>query len=117
MSHLVRPNGTLGLIASDQIVINDTSTGPDREFHINAALLGQYNKWRAHGLTPSGSKLFTYGSIATRDTGAISGAFPYADYGFDERFRYLRPPFFPLLVNEWSYEDWTELPLPDWAKP
>ncbi len=108
---------TLGLIASDEVIINGEATGADKKFYINAALLGQYNKWRAHGLTPSGSTLYTKGSIATRDTGAISGAFPYAEYGFDERFKYLRPPFFPLLVNDWSYEDWTELPLPDWAKP
>lgn len=26
-------------------------------------------------------------------------------------------PFYPLLVNDWAYEDWTEMPLPAWAKP
>jgi hypothetical protein len=31
--------------------------------------------------------------------------------------QYVRPPFYPLLVNDWSYEDWTELPLPAWALP
>ena len=107
----------LGLIASDEVIVNGEATGADKKFYINAALLGQFSRWIAHGLTPNGSTLITMGSIATRNTGDISGAFPFAQYGFDERLNYVRPPFFPLLVNDWSYEDWTELPLPAWAQP
>ncbi len=107
----------LGLIASDEVIINGGATGADRRFYISAALLGQYDKWRAVGSTPSNSTLITSGSIATRSTGSISGEFPFAQYGFDDRFEFVRPPFYPLLVNDWSYEDWTELPLPAWAKP
>jgi hypothetical protein len=106
----------LGLIAADEIIIDGGATGADREFYISAALLGQYEKWRAVGNTPSNSTLITAGFIATRSTGSISGEFPFAQYGFDDRFEFVRPPFYPLLVNDWAYEDWTELPLPDWAK-
>ena len=107
----------LGLIASDEVIINSYATGADRKFYISAALLGQYDKWRAVGSAPSGSTLITSGSIATRSTGSISGEFPYAQYGFDDRMEFVRPPFYPLLVNDWSYQDWTELPLPAWATP
>ena len=56
-------------------------------------------------------------AIATRSNGSISGQLPFAQYGFDDRMQYVRPPSYPLLVNDWSYEDWTELPLPAWALP
>jgi len=106
-----------GLIASDEVIIDGGATGADKKFYISAALLGQYEKWRAVGSTPSGSTLITSGSIATRSTGSISGEFPYAQYRFDDRMQFVRPPFSPLLVNDWAYEDWTELPLPAWAQP
>lgn len=105
------------MIASDEVIINSYATGAGRRFYISAALLGQYDKWRAVGSAPSGSTLITSGSIATRSTGSISGEFPHAQYGFDDRMEFVRPPFYPLLVNDWSYEDWTELPLPAWATP
>lgn len=108
---------TLGLIASDEVIIDGGATGADKKFYINAALLGQADRWRAVGSTPSDSTLYTSGSIATRNSGSISGEFPTAVYGFDDRLEFVRPPFYPLLVNDWHYEDWTELPLPDWAKP
>ncbi len=107
----------LGLIASDEVIVYGGATGTDKKFYINAALLGQYNRWIAVGPTPSNSTLITSGSIATRSTGSISGEFPIANYGFDDRFEFIRPPFYPLLINDWSYEDWTELPLPSWAAP
>ncbi|MGZ8784826.1 MAG: hypothetical protein ACXW1Y_04600 [Acidimicrobiia bacterium] len=107
----------LGLIASDEVIIYGGATGTDKKFYINAALLGQYDRWIAVGPTPYNSTLITVGSIATRSTGDISGEFSSADYGFDELFEFVRPPFYPLIVNDWSYQDWTELPLPSWATP
>ncbi|MGZ5382811.1 MAG: hypothetical protein ACXWH0_02325, partial [Acidimicrobiia bacterium] len=107
----------LGLIASDEVIIYGGATGTDKKFYINAALLGQYDRWIAVGPTPYNSTLITLGSIATRSTGDISGEFSSADYGFDELFEFVRPPFYPLIVNDWSYQDWTELPLPSWATP
>lgn len=115
---------TIGLIASDEVILNPNATGTDAEFHINASLLGQYAQWqvgRSCGdggdpITPSGSELWITGSIATPSTGDAGSHFYPRNYGFDDRLEYLRPPFFPLLDNNWNYENWREVSLPDWAK-
>lgn len=114
---------TVALIASDEIVLNPNSVGTDRELHVNSSLLGQDNKWRVARAcgdsgsvqTPSNSVLYMTGSIATKSTGDIGAHFPTRYYGFDDRLEYLRPPFFPLLDGEWTYEDWREQSLPAWA--
>jgi hypothetical protein len=108
---------TLALISSDEIVINGSAVGSDREFYINAALLGQSDAWRFASDAPSESTLHTYGSIATLNVGDIAAHIKYRDYGFDPRLEYVRPPMFPLLDPDWNYDDWRETPLPDWAKP
>ncbi|NIA25668.1 MAG: hypothetical protein GWP04_08880 [Gammaproteobacteria bacterium] len=107
----------LGLVASDEIVINHNAVGDDRNMYINGALLAQYDRWRFSGYAPSESHLYTNGSIATRNVGAIASYIKYRHYGFDSRLEYLRPPMFPLLDNDWSYDNWKEVTLPDWAKP
>lgn len=114
---------TIGLIASDEIVINPFATGGDRVFQLQAAILGQTNRWlvaRDCGLggsrlTPSNSTLNVFGSIATKSTGSISGSFSTRNYNFDPRLEYLRPPLYPLLDGNWRYEDWSENPLPGWV--
>lgn len=117
-------NDTFALIASDEININPNAVGSDKDLTVNASILGQTNKWRVAkscgssggSVTPGGSTLNWRGSIATKSTGSIAGSFPTRNYLFDDRLEWLRPPFFPLLDDNWSYEDWKELPLPDWAK-
>lgn len=108
---------TLGLVASDEIVVNHNAVGNDRKIYINGALLGQYARWRFSGYAPSDSHLYTNGSIATRQVGDIARYITYRHYGFDPRLEFVRPPMFPLLDSDWSYEDWREVTLPDWAKP
>lgn len=116
---------TMGIIASDEIVINPFATGGDRHFQLQAAILGQANRWLVADrcglggsrLTPSNSTLDVFGSIATKSTGAISGAFSTRNYNFDPRLEYLRPPLYPLLDGNWRYENWSENPLPGWVNP
>ena len=64
---------------------------------------------------PGASTLFTSGSIATRTTGDIASHFYVRNYGFDERLEFLRPPFYPLLSDDWNYENWSEDSIPAWA--
>lgn len=115
-----------GLIASDEVILVPDAVGNrvSEEFHIRAALLGQESRWRvarACGsdgsvLTdPGNSTLFTQGSIATRTSGDIAAHFSIRNYGFDPRLEFLRPPFYPLLSEDWSYESWSEDSIPDWA--
>lgn len=124
---LENPNSfdTFGLIASDEIVLNPNATGSDDELFVYASLLGQQDKWRvartngssgSSVINQSASTLTVQGSIATASTGDISGSYGTRNYLFDPRLQYLRPPFFPLLENDWSYEDWREVSLPDWAQ-
>ncbi len=116
---------TIGLIASDEIVINPFATGGDRHFQLQAAILGQTDRWlvaRDCGLggsrlTPNNSTLDVFGSIATKSTGSISGSFTTRNYNFDPRLEYLRPPLYPLLDGNWRYENWSENPLPGWVNP
>ncbi|HEY5578051.1 MAG TPA: hypothetical protein VIL12_00005, partial [Acidimicrobiia bacterium] len=115
----------LGLIASDEVVINPNAVHADAKLYVNASLLGQSDRWlvatscgeTGSRVTPSNSSLYVTGSIATKNTGKIAGSFDTRYYYFDDRLAYLRPPFYPLLGSDWRYEDWKELPLPAWAVP
>lgn len=114
---------TLGLIASDEIIINPKATGPDKYLRVQVAMLGQEERWwvsyscgtSGSQVTPNGATLDVYGSIATKETGVISGAYDYRNYNFDPRLAYVRPPLYPLINADWFYENWTENPLPDWV--
>lgn len=115
----------LGLIASNEVIINPMAVVDDATDALNvaASILGQSNGWRVARscglsgsiITPDPSTLNMTGSIATRTTGDIAAHFATRNYGFDARLAYLRPPFFPLLEDGWNYNNWRELPRPDWA--
>ena len=120
----------LGLIATDEVYINPSSVESDNELVINAAILtqgGSFHVARDCGssgnvmLPYSGgvpiSELTTNGSFALLQTGDVAAHFGTRNYGFDERFETLRPPFFPLLNDSWSFVEWREQPLPCWAIP
>ncbi len=65
----------------------------------------------------NGSVEFTIrGSLTSKGTGSMSGTFFRRNYGFDPRLSYIRPPFFPLVNDQWWWEDWRELPPPDFAR-
>jgi hypothetical protein len=113
----------IGVIASDQIIINPASVGTDRVLDIYGSLLNQQLAMET-GLscggegsnqTPVPSELNTYGSIASIGTGNMSCCFTPRNYGFDERLTRLRPPLFPLLSDEWIYTNWRETSSPCWA--
>ncbi len=114
---------TLGLIGSDEFVLNPRSTGGDNLFTVTAALLAQNDKWRVarncgtggSNIVPPGSTLDVFGSLASRSTGSASGTYSPRNYNFDDRLSYLRPPLYPLLNDRWEYVDWEENPLPTWV--
>ncbi len=56
------------------------------------------------------------GSLTSLGTGSMSGTFFRRNYGFDPRLGYIRPPFFPLVNDQWWWQDWREIPPPDWAR-
>ncbi|VAW03201.1 hypothetical protein MNBD_ACTINO02-3082 [hydrothermal vent metagenome] len=116
-------NDIVGLIGSDEVWINPTSVGTDRELNIYAAILNQNGQLKAatacngSRINLSNSELNMYGSNASLGTGNMSCCFTPRNYNFDPRLDRLRPPFFPLLSDEWTYTNWRETPTPCWAKP
>ncbi len=113
----------LGLVASDEIRVNPNAVGGDRELHIYAAMLSQNGSIataRSCGddgsaQTPFHAELTTYGSFAAVETGDFAQSFQTRNYNFDERLDRIRPPFFPLLREEWTYTNWREITTPCWA--
>jgi hypothetical protein len=114
----------LGIIGSDEVVISPSAVGSDRSITVNAALLSQQGVLRSprtcgtsgYIVVASGSTLTTNGGIAKVDTGELASHYSTRNYNFDTRLQGLRPPFYPLLGDSWSYEAWRELPVPCWAK-
>jgi len=113
----------LGLVASDEIRVNPNGVGSDRELFIYAAMLSQNGSIATarscgedgYPLTPSNSELTTFGSFAAVETGDMAQSFVSRDYNFDQRLDRIRPPFFPLLREEWTYTNWREITAPCWA--
>ena len=114
----------LGVIGSDEVVISPSAVGSDKAVTINAALLSQQGVLRSPRtcgtdgsiIVASGSTLTTMGGIAKVDTGELSAHYSTRNYMFDPRLEGLRPPFYPLLGDSWSFEAWRELSIPCWAR-
>lgn len=113
----------MGLIGSDEVYISPSAVGSDRVLTINGALLSQSGilgvprdcGTSGNILTASGSTLTTNGGIAKRSTGELSSHFSTRNYNFDARLEGLRPPFFPLIGDSWSFGSWREVRVPCWA--
>jgi hypothetical protein len=118
-----------GIIASDEIYINPSSVGSDNVLNIDAALLSQggiLGVGRSCGtdgnvLLPLSwgdpvATLNSNGAIAKVRTGELSAHFGTRNYSFDSRLESLRPPFYPLLRDSWSFAAWREIAVPCWAE-
>lgn len=129
MSNETGLTDVLGLAASKGLAINPYAvSNVDDELELWVAWLGQdvdanftslaCGRNSGSGATPNYSNLDFHGSRASWRTSAMSGnsRFYTRNYQFDDRLAFLRPPFWPLLVDEWEYEDWQEDPLPAWAQ-
>ena len=111
----------LALIASGEIWINPNAIGSDGVLTIYASTLNQSGSMHlVQRCLDSGSCLVegsitTYGSNASLGTGNLAVCVT-ADYNFDERLDILRPPFFPVLDNAWTFTNWREIPEPCWVE-
>lgn len=120
----------LGIISTDEVYVNPSSVGSDHELRFDAAILTQGGSFHvARDCGSSGnvmlpysngvpiSTLRTLGSFAIQHTGDVAASFGTRNYLFDTRFETLRPPFFPLMGDSWTFSEWREQPLPCWAIP
>jgi hypothetical protein len=122
-----RGTDVLGLISSDEIIIDPAAIGSDGRLEVSAAMLEQGGTMRVAldcGATgkpiervgDNAPVLHTFGSQARRETGNMSSQFAARNYEFDTRLEWLRPPLFPLLDESWSYRNWREVLPPCWAR-
>jgi hypothetical protein len=116
-------NDVIGLIGADEVYLSPSAVGSDKALTINGAILSQggiLGVPRSCGtdgnlLTASGSTLTTNGGIAKRSTGDLSSHFSTRNYNFDPRLVGMRPPFFPLVGDSWSFSSWRQVRVPCWA--
>ena len=115
----------MGIMASDEVIINPDAMGADDKLDISGALLAQGDPGlrtvRDCGDTgaslPANNNEFTLnGALATRQTAWMAQAWWPRTYGFDERLEYLAPPHYPRLSDDWQLRDWEETTIPSWAK-
>jgi len=127
---VVPGNTVLGIVSSDEVYINPSSVGNDKNLNIDAAILTQGGAFHvARDCGSSGNVMLPYsggspisvlktlGSFAILHTGDVAAHFSPRNYTFDTRFESLRPPFFPLMGDAWDFVEWREQPLPCWAIP
>ncbi len=113
----------LALIASGEIWINPNAIGSDGELNIYGSILNQSGDMHiaqrcldsGNCVSPGNSKIKTHGSHASIGTGNLSACVD-AEFSFDERLEVIRPPFFPVLNNDWTFSNWQEIPEPCWAE-
>ena len=85
---------------------------------LEASLLTQGGIFRGTSCGASSATTeFTFrGSLTSQGTGSMSSIFTPRNYGFDPRLASIRPPFFPLVNDQWWWQNWRETAIPDWAK-
>lgn len=106
------------LIASGEAYLRkEAGQASGNHLTLEASLLTQGGIFRGTSCgASSASTEFTFkGSLTSQGTGAMSGTFTPRNYGFDDRLAYIRPPFFPLVNDQWWWQNWREIEIPAWA--
>jgi len=114
------PGGTAvaALIASGEAYLRkEAGQASGNHLTLEASLLTQGGIFRGTTCGASSSTTeFTFkGSLTSQGTGSMSGTFTPRNYGFDARLAHIRPPFFPLINDQWWWQNWRELQPPAWA--
>ncbi|HEC10233.1 MAG TPA: hypothetical protein ENI86_11835 [Acidimicrobiales bacterium] len=116
----------LGVIASGDIVVNPAAAGQQisGQMSLKGAYLAQAGQMRVArscgqwGSLPTGStpNLLFNGSIATRNSGDLVSYFPNRSFDWDHRLGDIAPPLFPRVSSGFTFVDFREIPVPDWAR-
>jgi hypothetical protein len=77
----------------------------------SAGVIAQTGTWRARDWTGTKKSLMTFrGMAATDDGGSFAGMFTLRDYGYDDSFLWLPPPWFPVVEDAYTVLFFRELP-------
>ncbi len=98
----------LGLVAKNNVYIAKYTPDP---LTWDAGVIAQTGTWRARDWTGTLKSLMTFrGMSATADGGSFAGMFVTRDYGYDESFLWLPPPWFPVVEDAYTVLFFRELP-------
>jgi hypothetical protein len=98
----------LGLVAKNDVFIARYVPDP---FTWSAGVIAQNGTWQARSWSGTLKNLMTFrGMAATADGGSFSGMFTNRDYGYDESFLWLPPPWFPVVEDAYTVLFFRELP-------
>jgi hypothetical protein len=98
----------LGLVAKNNVYIAKYTPDP---LTWDAGVIAQTGTWQARDWTGTNKSLMTFrGMAATDDGGSFAGMFDVRDYGYDESFLWLPPPWFPVVEDAYTVLFFRELP-------
>ncbi len=98
----------LGLVAKNNLYVAKYTPDP---LTWDAGVIAQTGTWRARDWTGINKSLMTFrGMAATDDGGSFAGMFDIRDYGYDESFLWLPPPWFPVVEDAYTVLFFRELP-------
>jgi hypothetical protein len=98
----------LGLVAKNYVWIARYVPDP---FTWSAGVIAQTYTWNARSWSGTPKSLMTFrGMAATADGGGFSQMFTNRDYGYDESFQWLPPPWFPVVEDAYTVLFFRELP-------
>jgi len=98
----------LGLVAKNNVYIAKYTPDP---LTWSAGVIAQTGTWRARDWSSPLKSLMTFrGMSATADGGSFAGMFATRDYGYDDSFLWLPPPWFPVVEDAYTVLFFRELP-------
>ena len=98
----------LGLVAKNNVYIAKYTPDP---LTWSAGVIAQTGTWEARDWSAPLKSLMTFrGMSATADGGSFAGMFATRDYGYDESFLWLPPPWFPVVEDAYTVLFFRELP-------
>lgn len=98
----------LGLVAKNYVYVAAYVPDP---FTWSAGVIAQTGTWQARPWAGANKSLMTFrGMAATDDGGSFAGMFDTRDYGYDDSFLWLPPPWFPVVEDAYTVLFFRELP-------
>lgn len=98
----------LGLVAKNDVYVAKYTPDP---LTWDAGVIAQTGTWKARDWSGTNKSLMTFrGMAATDDGGSFSGMFDVRDYGYDDSFQWLPPPWFPVVEDAYTVLLFRELP-------
>jgi len=98
----------LGLVAKNYVYVAKYVPDP---LTWSAGVIAQTGTWRARDWPDPNKGVMTFrGMAATDDGGSFAGMFDVRDYGYDDSFLWLPPPWFPVVEDAYTVLFFRELP-------